>query len=214
MTKTFPHAVMALALASVSAERRSWALAMRAEFDVAAVEGGALSFASGCLVAAWRDRLSHARGRFVPGLYALALLLMLPMAALQIGCAVLGLPYLYPGQRGLAGAMLVGDGHEALLSGIYLSAVPSLVLLQLMTGLAHLRLAWVLVEQDWSAALDWALRTLAATIALIVFMGVLFLDSRQVLLQGLVVGIELALIVIVARRHRSLWPTSDVERTG
>jgi hypothetical protein len=214
MTKTLSPMMMTLAMASVSEERRGWAVAMRAEYDEAAAEGGALSFASGCLVAAWRDRLSHERDRFVLGLYAIALGVMVPMAALQVGCAVFGLPYLYPGQHGLAGAMLVGNAREALLSSIYLSAVPSLALLQLMTGLAHLRLAWVLVERDWSAALDWTIRTLAATIALIVFMGVLFLDSRQALLQGLVVGVELAVILRVARHYLARWPAGHVEQIG
>src|SRR3546814_7963130 len=81
--------------------RREWSASMRAEFDAAAPEGRSLSFATGCLVAAWREMLTREEGRYTLTNYALALGVMIPMAALQIGCALFGLPYLYPGREGL-----------------------------------------------------------------------------------------------------------------
>ena len=46
---------MALATLCFGAERREWSAAMEAEFEIAALEGPSFAFASGCLIAAWRD---------------------------------------------------------------------------------------------------------------------------------------------------------------
>ena len=48
----------------------------------AAAEGEALSFAAGCLVAAWREMLTSAQGRFVLTSYAVALGIMVPTGVL------------------------------------------------------------------------------------------------------------------------------------
>ncbi len=214
MTMSLSRAIMALATACMGENRRGWSLAMRAEYDVAAADGHALSFASGCMMAAGREMVVSAHGRFALVTHAVALGIMVPMAALQIGCAVLGLPYLYPGLQGLSGALLVGGAHEALLRSVYLGAVPSLALIQAMAGIGHLRLAWLLVERDWSGAFRWAMWTLAAATALVLFMGVLFLDSRQALMQAGIIGIELAILTITRRRHAELCPAVDVEQTS
>lgn len=214
MKRLVARAVMALALCSMGESRREWAAAMRAEFETAADEGMALGFAAGCLMAAWRELLTREEGRFALTSYALVLGLMLPMAALQIGCALLGLPYLYPGQQGLSGALLEGHAHEPLLRTIYQSAIPSLALLQLLIGLGHLRIAWGMLERDWAGVTRLATLTLAAEATLILFMGVLFLNGTQALLQGGVLAIELAVIALVARWHAQLPFLAGAEQPG
>ena len=214
MKTMLARAVMALALCCLGAHRREWAAAMRAEFDAAAEDGAAFGFAAGCLAAAGRELLTREEGRFVLTSYALALALMLPMAALQIGCALLGLPYLYPDAHGLSGAMLEGGTHELLLRGVYQAAIPSLALLQLLIGLGHLRIAWLLLEGDWARVTRAATRTLAAAATLILFMTVLFLDGSQALLQGAVLALELATVCGVARWHAQLFPAAGAELPG
>lgn len=204
MTIFLARLLMTLASTCMGDDRRDWSLAMQAEYEVAAADGQALSFASGCLVAAWRELLASPQGRFTLTNYVAALGIMLPMAALQIGCAVFGLPYLYPGEHGLPGAMLVGGSHETLLRSIYLGAVPALALIQLITGIGHVRLAWLLVERDWPGAIRWALWTLAGATALVIFMSVLFLDAQQALLQAAIVGLEVAAIAIGITRHAEI----------
>src|SRR3546814_8724268 len=85
MKTALSRAVMALAVCCMDESRREWSAAMRAEFDAAAPEGRSLSFATGCLVAAWREMLTREEGRYTLTNYALALGVMIPMAALQIG---------------------------------------------------------------------------------------------------------------------------------
>ena len=211
MSTALSQAVMTLAVCCMGESRRGWALAMQIEFEAAAAEGRSLRFAIGCLAAAWRELLVREEGRFVLTSYALALGLMIPMAALQIGCALLGLPYLYPGQKGLAGALLEGGTHEALLRGVYQAAVPSLAVLLLLLGVAHLRIAWAMLEHDWSRVTRTGTLMLAGAATLVIFMGALFLDGTQALLQVAVLVVELATVSVVARWHAQLFPAALAE---
>jgi hypothetical protein len=214
MKISLSRAIMAIATACMGEDRQTWSQAMNAEYHTAASEGQGLSFAAGCLVAAWRAMLGSATGRFVLTSYAIALGIMVPMATIEIGCAVLGFPYLYPDQHGLPGALLVGASHEALLRTTYLGAIPALAFIQLVAGAGHLRLAWSLLERDWPGALRWSLWTLAGMTTLVILMGVFFLDSRQALMQGCVVGIELALLLAIMRRHAELYRIAPTEQRG
>ena len=206
MSARLARAVMALARATLDARRRDWADAMDAELAAAEADGHALSFACGCLLTAWRELLAAQEGRFTLTSYALVLAVVLPMAALQIGCALFGLPYLYPHPGGLPAALLEGAAHERLLRGLYQAAIPSLALLLLLLGIGHLRLAWAMLERDWAAVRRLGLQALAATVTLIIVMATLFIDGRQVLVQAAVLTIELATIVMVARWHDQLFP--------
>ena len=211
MTARIARAVMAVATCLMSEHRRAWTAAMRAEFAVAAEEGAALPFAFGCLATAARELLTREEGRFTLTSYALALGLMLPMAAVQIGCAVFGLPYLYPDRAGLTGALLQGREHEALVRGIYQAAVPSLAMLLVLLGLGHVRIAWAMLDRDWASVRRLGAFALAAAATLIGFMGVLFLDGRQALTQAGVLAIELAVVTLVARWHAQLHPPAPAK---
>jgi hypothetical protein len=214
MKERLARLIMALAIGSMGEGRHEWAAAMRVEFETAAGEGDSLPFAAGCFVAAWRDVLTHEEGRFRLTSYALALGLMIPMAAVQIGCAVLGFPYLYPGEDGLAGAVLVGGEHEAVMRSVYQSAVPAITLLLLALGLGHLCIAWAVLERNWARVTRIGTLALAVAVTLILFMGVLFLDSSQALLQAAILVIELTTVCIVARWHAQLIPAAYSEHPG
>ncbi|MET3709937.1 hypothetical protein ABIC65_000617 [Sphingomonas trueperi] len=206
MKISFARALLRVASACLGERKRDWAMAMEAELDTAIAEGAPVQFALGCLLAAGRGLIAAEEGHFVLASYAVAIGVLLPMAALQIGCALFGLPYLYPGQNGLVGALIDGSQQESALRSVYQAAIPSLALLQLLIGLGHLRIAWVVLERDWSAALRWGSLSLAASATLVTFLSVLFIDGRQALLQGAVLAIELAIIASVARWHAHFSP--------
>jgi hypothetical protein len=208
------RAAMALALALLGGSRREWGLAMQAEFDAAAADDRALPFALGCLIAAGRELPASDEGRFLLTSHALALGIIVPMAALQIGCAFLDFPYLYPGRSGLAGALLEGAAHEHLMRSIYQGAVPVLALLLLALGLGHLRIAWSMLERDWAAVARLGTLMLAISATLLIFMNVLFLDSSRALLQTAALVLELASLALVARWHAQLFPPETAELSG
>lgn len=214
MRAALSRAMMALAACCLTESRREWSAAMRAEFDTAVAEDDALPFAMGCLLAAWRELITREEGRFVLTNYALALGLMIPMAVVQIGSALLGFPYLYPGSGGLPGAVLEGGAHEILLRGLYQAAVPSLAALLLVLGVGHLGIAWAMLDRDWQR-IAWVGRLmLAAATTLLIFMSVFFLDAFRALLQAAVLAIELAIIAMIARWHAQLYPAAAAEHPG
>jgi hypothetical protein len=214
MKTLLPRAIMALAICCLDESRHEWSIAMQAEYEIAVGEGASLSFAVGCLVAAWREMLTRREGRFTLTSYGLALGLMIPMAAVQIGCAVLGLPYLYPGQEGLPGALLLGGAQEVAMRSVYQAAVPAVAFLLMLLGLGQLCIAWAMLERDWGRVTRIGMLTLAAAATLIIFMSALFLDCSQALLQSVVLLIELATIWMVARWHAQLFPAARAEHPG
>lgn len=206
MKALFARALLRLAATCLGERKRDWARAMEAELDTAIAEGAPVPFAFGCLLAAGRGLFAAEEGQFLLTSYAVVIGVLLPMAALQIGCALFGLPYLYPGQNGLVGALIDGSQQESALRSVYQAAIPSLALLQILIGVGQVRIAWVVLERDWGASIRWGSLCLAASATLVTFLSVLFIDGRQALLQGGVLAIELMIIAIVVRWHAQFPP--------
>lgn len=214
MKRAISRAMMALAICWLGQRRSEWSAAMQAEFAEALDDGQPLAFAAGCVVSACREMATGEEGRFTLANYGLALCVMVPMAAVQTGCALLGWPYLYPGGSGLSGALLVGREHENLLRSIYLAAVPSIALLNLLLGVGHLCIAWAMLDGNWSRVVRLASLEMAATFTLIGLMGVLFLNSSQALIQAAVLTVELATICLVARWRSQISFIPESEHPG
>jgi len=202
MMLAFSRALMALACHCLGEGRREWAQAMQGEFDVAIEDRRSLPFAIGCLWGALRELPLREEGRFVLTNYTLALCIMLPMAAVQIGCAVFSLPYLFAGHAGLQGTL--APGQAQLFGGAYRAAIPSLTILLLLSGAGQLRIAWLMLERDWSRVTSTGMAILAAVATLILFMGSVFLDAGQTVTQGAVLAIELAVLAGLSRWHAEL----------
>jgi hypothetical protein len=200
---------MEVAFRCLGASRREWALAMRAEFDVAVADGRPFAFAGGCLVAAWREMPNHAEGRLVLSNYALALGVVIPLAVLQFGLA-LGISSAFAAGFSAGGApggaVLVGGSQNLLLAPSQLDAAPGLAGLWFLIGLGHLRLAWVLVERDWGRVANAGALIGAALTTLSLFTTALALDATFVVLQGAAIAIEFMTIVGAAGRHAGFSP--------
>ena len=201
------RALMVMATGCLGESRREWAVAMQAEFEAAAAEGRAMPFALGCLAAAGRQMLWREEGHFILTSYALALGLLLPMAAVQIGCALLGLPYLYA-DAGLPVVLLKGGAGDPVLKSVFLGGVPSFTLMLLVMGAGHLRLAWVILERDWTRALRVSIAMAAAAMTLVLVMSACFIDASRALLQSGVLAIELATVAMAARWHGQFSPAA------
>jgi len=219
MTAAVSRAVMSLAICSLGESRREWALAMRAEFDEALAEGKPLAFAAGCLVAAWREMPNHAEGRLVLANYTLALGLLIPMAVLQFAVA-LGSSWVFIGGLAFSGATLGGTVQSPALPLLLFCGAPGLLALWPLLGIAHLRLAWVLVDRDWTRVVKVS-ALIGATLAtlFVLTVGALVLDATLVMmqaaalvmLQAAAMAIELTAVIAVARRHARLFPDAAPE---
>ena len=198
MTQAAAKAVMTLATSCLGENRREWAFAMEGEFEAAIEDGKPLAFATGCLIAAWREMPKQAEGRLVLANYALALGLLIPMAVLQFMQAV-------------GVTLTIGDNQNPYLAWSQLTAAPILLILWLLLGIGHLRLAWVLVERDWSGVMRVGALIGAAMVTLFLFMGVLFLDIDALLSQVAALAFELTAILATARGQARLLSSTTIE---
>ena len=175
---------------------------MQAEFEAAVEDGKPFMFAIGCVIAAWREMFKQSEGRLALANYALALGLLIPMAALQFKHAI-GFS-IFPRDRLSYGMQAAGAAQNPYLMFSQNSAMPVLLSMWLLLGLAHLRLAWVLVEGDWPRVVKYGALIGAATIALSLFTGVLMLDLSPMGALIAEFGIELMAIGASAWWHDRL----------
>jgi hypothetical protein len=201
MMAAVARAVMAMAVRCLGDRRREWALAMEAEFEAAREDGKPLSFALGCLTAAWRELPAHEEGRFTIASHVLAFVLLIPTAALLVSSLVTDFPTSYLGRIEGFGLPDVIGGQEPLLNEATRSAVPSLAVLLVALAASHLRIAWLVLERDWARVAALGTLLAAATVTLIIFTGVVFASCAFPLTQAAALAIELASISALARWH-------------
>ena len=211
MTTGLARAILAVAIAKLGEHRREWACAMRGEFDAAIEDRRTLCFATGCLVAAWREMPRQAEGRFTLATYAVALCLMLPVALLQFENAA-AMPFLAPGQAGSLGLLAQHSMRDPYSAGAYLAAVPSLLVLWVLLGIGHLRLAWSLLDRDWPQAVKMGTFNVAISATLVIFTVVLFLDDAGAWWQALASAVELGAIHAFSTWHARLFADAPSAR--
>jgi len=195
---------MTLATYCLGHDRRDWAQAMHAEYEEAGAAGQRLSFAAGCLIAACREMPRHAEGRLILADHALALGLLVPVAFLQFACAI----GLSSGQGGMYGMLAMIGTEDPYLANAQFGALPVLLALWLLLGAAHLRLAWALLDREWTRVVQSGSLIVAATLTLVMLVGVL---NLQAAFLGPVVGVmavELILILAASHLHGRACPES------
>jgi hypothetical protein len=198
VTAAVSRALLALASRSLGSDRRTWAMAMEAEFEAAVEDRRPFLFALGCLFAAWREIGKHSEGRLIVATYALALGVLIPMAAMQFQQAV---GFLSSAEGPPFGNPSASDGPNLYLIWSQNSAIPILLITWLLLGMAHLFLAWMLVEGDWPRIVKCGTLIGAAMITLSLFMGVLMLDLSSLRAQVAELAIEFVAVVSISRWH-------------
>ncbi len=173
-------------------------MAMEAEFEAAVEDRRPFLFALGCLFAAWREIGKHSEGRLIVATYALALGVLIPMAAMQFQQAV---GFLSSAEGPPFGNPSASDGPNLYLIWSQNSAIPVLLITWLLLGMAHLFLAWMLVEGDWPRIVKCGTLIGAAMITLSLFMGVLMLDLSSLRAQVAELAIEFVAVVSISRWH-------------
>ncbi len=202
MTDILPRLMMVVVERWLGSSHREWGLAMQLEFGAATAEGRGLSFAAGCLLAAFRELPRHHHGQFALINHALTLGVLVPMAALHILSAA-GLP----STAGIHSLLDHSHAQNPYLARAQLAAVPSLLIIWLVLGAAHLRLAWVLLDRDWSRAWGMVALIVAATATLAIYTSVLFLDDGAAVLQAT------ASIIVLMVLAAAKWTIEARERS-
>lgn len=196
---------MSLAASCLGEERREWALAMQGEFEAAAERGEALAFAAGCLLAALREMPKFEQGRLAIASHALAIGLLIPMGFVQLSWAA-GFPNLLTGPDGPY-RMLSGAGaHGLFLADAQLSALPVFLVVWLLLGIGHIRLAWLLVEREWERVIGIGLAIAATGVTLFIFAELLSFDVASLFPQAAMLGVEAAFVLVVARWQARMFP--------
>jgi hypothetical protein len=195
MTENLARAIITLAEACLGDHRREWAQAMHAEFEIAIRDGKPLLFAAGCLVSALREMPMQAEGRFTLTSHAVALAL-LPLSALLLLGTASGFPFLPSGYTGISGWLSgSGEGFRLLLLTPWNHGfAPVLVPMIWVLAAGHLLMPWFILEKDWTRLGMLARVNSAATVTLLLFTGIVFLDVTFMLLS--VVGLAAELLAI------------------
>ncbi len=198
MMERLSRALMALAVRSLGVHRSEWAHAMQAEFEAALEDEKPLSFAVGCLAGAWREMPANDEGRFVIANYVLAIGLILPVTVMMLSSILTEF-----GQLGAQDLLPLGGESAPLLTDANRSAMPSLAIVLLLLGATHLRIAWSLLERDWSNVAETGSMIAALTVTLALFSGLVFLSATG-LIHAAVVAVELLAMLVLARWHSQL----------
>lgn len=187
------RALMVLTERSLGRQRRDWAMAMRAEFDLAMEDGKPLVFAAGCLIAAWLELPRQAEGRFAVASYALAIGLFAQLVLFEFACTV-GFARILP-----IAPFTAGVGPDRYVAESQLGAVPMFVLLWILLGVGHVWLAWEVVERNWARVQQLGAALASAGATLVLFAELLFLDVASPLWQAAALMVELGFVIAVAR---------------
>ncbi|MEN3747786.1 hypothetical protein TPR58_11455 [Sphingomonas sp. HF-S3] len=204
MSTDVPHLIMALAERCMPNARLEWGRAMRAEHEQAVLDGRSMSFAMGCLVTAMLEMPRHRAGRFAIAMHALPLGMIVPIAVFHLGCAVSGVRLILSSHDPYSANLAAGGVAGRAASEAYLAAAPALTVLLLLLGLAHLRIAWVMLDGQWRRA--GVLWMLAAGLAAAIVAIITAIDSgmRGSAIQVAALAIELVAIPVLATWQRAI----------
>lgn len=152
--------------------RKPWGAAMEAELHFIDDDRAGVSYATGCLVSAVRERLSDFETRFGAGLWSLAIV-SAAFALFHIQCAARGVEVLLGRPDGFLASLVRGGRADAALIERYQSAMPVVIACLFCLGAAHLAAAYCLVRGQLRAFLvTWCFALLIAVSAVAIQLSI------------------------------------------
>jgi len=198
MSDLLARRIVALAVRCLPPQERYWGRAMQAELEEVEAHGPALPFALGCLVTAWRRLPLHREGRALLASHVLTIGLILPFAAFHVQCALRGAYFLISGRDPYYAALTMGSTAQQARAALYRDMTPAVTVLLLLLGLAHMLLAWAVVQRRWQrAAMLWLVAGAIAAATVIVIAPIA--TPLGIVVQCLALGIEMLAIPVLAR---------------
>ena len=204
----FATTLLAIAARTLGDDGRAWAEAMAGELDAAIEDGRPLSFAVGCLVAAWRELPRHSEGRLALASHALAIGLIVPVAAVSLWIGMLGYPYFSLGNVDLWGFLAGRSEQIPLLIPGEVAMAPALTMIVLLQVAGQLLLAWFLLEKNWDRVEAISGFNAATLTTLTIVMGLLTLLDKTIVFAIAILITETLAVFSLAWRHEHLQPAS------
>lgn len=208
MRAALSRSILTLATLCMRSRDHGWGSAMRSELEEVIAEGAGLQFAFGCLVASWGRMPAHDEGRFSLTIHALALGLIVPLGTLQVA----GLWQGFPAMLSIGDFAVPNSLQGYLMTSAYQGLTPLIVGVSLLLGGAHLRLAWTLLDRDWARVEAAGAMSLAASVTIIIMIGLLDCNVGQALRQGAILLLERAIVATLARWHAELPQPSQADQ--
>jgi len=172
MTRFLPRILCNVATRLLPAGRRSWADGMIAELSHADNDRAALTFASGCLLAALRERARDADTHIMAALWTIAVVTAF-YAVVQLTCAVRGVAVLFGAHDGMLNALL-RHGASSVVIANYEAARPIVVACFVALGVAQFATAWFLSRGQIRAfATAWCIALVIAGIAVAIQLSII-----------------------------------------
>ena len=97
--------------------------------------------------------------------------------------------------------LAMGGTEDPYLAYAQFSAIPVLLMLWLLLGAAHLRLAWALLDRDWERVVQAGSLIAAAALTLVIMVEVLYLQAAFLGSVMAVMVIELIFVTAASRLH-------------
>jgi len=204
MTAPLSRCVMAVAIVCLGVRRREWGLAMQGGFEASIADGEPLSFALGCLLAACRARLAAPDRRLALASYALAVGLILPLAAVLAVDAIVGFPYLDFAQDNVVGILAVGGASSTPLDNGNRAAASSLSMVVFLLAGTSVLIAWATLDRNWVRVSATERFAGAATLTLIMVVGLLGFDETRMILSILGFVAQHVVVLMLMQRHWGL----------
>ncbi len=205
MSASLPQRIVAIAARCLPPDEWAWGQAMRAELEAAAADGRALPFALGCLTTAWRRLPLHRNGRSLLARHGLTIGLILPFAAFHFQCGLRGAYFLISGHDPYYAVLTHGGAAQRARAELYRDMTPAVTALLLLLGLAHMAIAWtVLQRRCHQAAMLWLIT--AAIVGAVVIVIAPIATTTGLVVQAVALSIELIAIPLLAHRRSESTP--------
>lgn len=211
MMTALSRCVMKIAIHCLGDRRREWGRAMQGEFEASIADGKPLSFALGCLWGAWREMPADPDGRFALASYALAVCLILPIAALLAAGAILGFPYLAFAGDDIVGILSIHGAPSTLLNDGNRAAASSLSLVVLLLAGTSVLIAWAMLDRDWARVAAIERFMAAATLSLILFVGLLGFDETRMILPIIGFVAQHVVVLMLVQWHWRIGRDASAE---
>ena len=207
MRRRFASIICEAASRVLPSSRRQWGDAMIADLGYVDDDDEALTYATGCLLAAFVERFRDFDTRFAAGLWSVAVVTGL-FAMIHVVCAAHGVRVLLGAPDAMLDALRQSGGMNDVVVARFESARPVVIGCFFILGFMHAAAGWFLIRAEFKRFLfAWCAALLVAVVAVAIQLSVIWTadgvpsEFYALLVQGAAIP---SLLIWSNGRHRRL----------